>query len=71
MNQILYFGMGQRDITKIKILQWFFSIAKKIAENTKSKSLISIVGGGDTLLQLKIQGLKRLLRIYQQLVVHS
>ena len=29
------------------------SIAKKIAENTKSKSLISIVGGGDTVAAIK------------------
>ena len=29
------------------------SIAKKIAENTKSKSLISIVGGGDTIASIK------------------
>ena len=28
-------------------------IAKKIAENTKSKDLISIVGGGDTIASLK------------------
>ena len=29
------------------------SLAKKIAENTKSKSLISIVGGGDTVAAIK------------------
>ena len=29
------------------------SIAKKIAENTKNKSLISIVGGGDTISAIK------------------
>ena len=40
--------MDQRDIMKIKIFSWSELIAKKIAENTKSKSLISIVGGGDT-----------------------
>ena len=34
------------------------SIAKKIAENTKSKSLISIVGGGDTVAAIKNTGLK-------------
>ena len=34
------------------------SIAKKIAENTKSKSLISIVGGGDTLAAIKNTGLE-------------
>ena len=35
------------------------SIAKKIAENTKSKSLISIVGGGDTLAAIKNTGLEK------------
>ena len=35
------------------------SIAKKIAENTKSKSLISIVGGGDTIAAIKNTGLER------------
>ena len=34
------------------------SIAKKIAENTKSKSLISIVGGGDTVTAIKNTGLE-------------
>jgi len=34
------------------------SIAKKIAENTKSKSLISIVGGGDTVAAIKNTGLE-------------
>ncbi|MDP7172017.1 MAG: phosphoglycerate kinase, partial [SAR324 cluster bacterium] len=34
------------------------SIAKKIAENTKSKSLISIVGGGDTIASIKNTGLE-------------
>jgi len=34
------------------------SIAKKITENTKSKSLISIVGGGDTVAAIKNTGLK-------------
>ena len=34
------------------------SIAKKIAENTKSKSLISIVGGGDTVAAIKNAGLE-------------
>jgi len=34
------------------------SIAKKITENTKSKSLISIVGGGDTIAAIKNTGLK-------------
>ena len=34
------------------------SIAKKIAENTKSKSLISIVGGGDTIAAIKNTGLE-------------
>ena len=33
-------------------------IAKKIAENTKSKSLISIVGGGDTIAAIKNTGLE-------------
>ena len=47
------------------------SIAKKIAENTKSKSLISIVGGGDTIAAIKKCGLEKFLHIYQQLVVHS
>ncbi len=36
------------------------SIAKKIAENTKSKSLISIVGGGDTIAAIKNTGLEKL-----------
>jgi 3-phosphoglycerate kinase len=36
------------------------SIAKKIAENTKSKSLISIVGGGDTLAAIKNAGLEKI-----------
>ena len=35
------------------------SIAKKIAENTKSKSLISIVGGGDTVAAIKSAGLEK------------
>jgi len=34
------------------------SVAKKIAENTKSKSLISIVGGGDTVAAIKNTGLE-------------
>ena len=34
------------------------SIANKIAENTKSKSLISIVGGGDTVAAIKSAGLE-------------
>lgn len=34
------------------------SIGKKIGENTKSKSLISIVGGGDTIAAIKNTGLK-------------
>ena len=34
------------------------SIAKKIGENTKSKSLISIVGGGDTIAAIKNTGLE-------------
>ena len=34
------------------------SLAKKIAENTKSKSLISIVGGGDTIAAIKNTGLE-------------
>ena len=34
------------------------SIAKKITENTKSKSLISIVGGGDTVAAIKNTGLE-------------
>ena len=33
-------------------------IAKKIAENTNSKSLISIVGGGDTIAAIKNTGLE-------------
>ena len=33
-------------------------IAKKIAENTNSKSLISIVGGGDTIAAIKNSGLE-------------
>ncbi len=36
------------------------SIAKKIAENTKSKSLISIVGGGDTIAAIKNTGLENI-----------
>jgi len=35
------------------------SIANKIAENTKSKSLISIVGGGDTIAAIKNTGLEK------------
>ena len=35
------------------------SIANKIAENTKSKSLISIVGGGDTIATIKNTGLEK------------
>ena len=35
------------------------SIANKIAENTKSKSLISIVGGGDTIAPIKNTGLEK------------
>ncbi len=35
------------------------SIAKKIAENTKSKSLISIIGGGDTVAAIKNSGLEK------------
>ena len=34
-------------------------IAKKIAENTKLKSLISIVGGGDTVAAIKNTGLEK------------
>mgnify|MGYP001452403555 CR=1 FL=1 len=34
-------------------------IAKKIAENTKSRSLISIVGGGDTVAAIKNTGLEK------------
>ena len=33
-------------------------IAKKIAENTNTKSLISIVGGGDTIAAIKNSGLE-------------
>ena len=36
------------------------SIANKIAENTKSKSLISIVGGGDTVTAIKNTGLENI-----------
>jgi len=36
------------------------SIAKKIAENTKKKSLISIVGGGDTIAAIKNTGLENI-----------
>ena len=36
------------------------SIANKIAENTKSKSLISIVGGGDTIAAIKNTGLENI-----------
>ncbi len=36
------------------------SIANKIAENTKSKSLISIVGGGDTVAAIKNTGLENI-----------
>ena len=36
------------------------SLAKKIAENTKSKSLISIIGGGDTLAAIKNTGLENI-----------
>ena len=35
------------------------SLAKKIAENTKLKSLISIVGGGDTVAAIKNSGLEK------------
>ena len=35
------------------------SIANKFAENTKSKSLISIVGGGDTVAAIKNSGLEK------------
>ena len=35
------------------------SIANRIAENTKSKSLISIVGGGDTIATIKNTGLEK------------
>ena len=35
------------------------SIAKKIAENTENKSLISIVGGGDTISAIKNTGLEK------------
>tara|TARA_A100001011_G_scaffold392248_1_gene479432 strand:- start:1151 stop:2344 length:1194 start_codon:yes stop_codon:yes gene_type:complete len=35
------------------------SIAKKIAENTRSRSLISIVGGGDTVASIKNTGLEK------------
>jgi len=35
------------------------SLAKKIAENTRSKSLISIVGGGDTVAAIKNTGLEK------------
>ena len=35
------------------------SIAKKIADNTKSRSLISIVGGGDTVAAIKNTGLEK------------
>ena len=35
------------------------SIANKISENTKSKSLISIVGGGDTIAAIKNTGLEK------------
>ena len=35
------------------------SLAKKIAENTKLKSLISIVGGGDTVAAIKNTGLEK------------
>tara|TARA_B100000579_G_scaffold299229_1_gene249264 strand:+ start:1704 stop:2897 length:1194 start_codon:yes stop_codon:yes gene_type:complete len=36
------------------------SIAKKIAENTELKSLISIVGGGDTIAAIKNTGLEKI-----------
>ncbi len=41
-------------------LKGSLSIAKKIAENTKSKSLISIVGGGDTVAAIKNTGLENI-----------
>ena len=34
------------------------SIARKIAKNTKTKSLVSIIGGGDTLAAIKNTGLQ-------------
>ena len=37
------------------------SIAKKIAENTKTKSLISIVGGGATVAAIKGTGLEKVI----------
>ena len=55
---IQYFGMDQLDIMRIKFFNWLSIHSKKIAENTKSKSLISIVGGGDTVAAIKNTGLE-------------
>ena len=47
------------------------SIAKRISENTKNKSLISIVGGGDTISAInKCKEKIIILRTYQQQAVH-
>ena len=65
------FWNGPAGYLKIKIfLKGTLSIAKKISsDNTETKSLISIVGGGDTIAALKNVGLEKFLHIYQQLVV--
>ena len=42
--------MGQRDILRIKILlRGTISIAEIISKKTNEKTLISVLGGGDTL----------------------
>ena len=47
-------GTGQLDILKIKIfLKELFQLRKKFSNNTSYNSLISIVGGGDTISAIK------------------
>ena len=46
------------------------AIAQRVSENTKNKSLISVLGGGDTVSAINNSGLTFLLLTYQQQVVH-
>ena len=54
MFQKQFSGTGLLGILKIKtFIKGTVSLAEKISSNTKSKSLISIVGGGDTISAIK------------------
>ena len=71
MNLIQCYGMDQQDILKIKIfLKGTMSIAENISKNTQEKSLISVLGGGDTLAAINKSKTNFFFLTYQQQVVH-